>query len=137
MQDKLLFVEIITPQSVLYSGKALAVSVPGTECPFQVLYNHAAIVSALDPGIVIIKDESSVNKYFASDSGFVEVRDNVVSILVQEAAIPSSIDIEMEKKVRDETSVLLNAEKNEQEQDKLANKLKFIDNKIKSVNYIS
>jgi F-type H+-transporting ATPase subunit epsilon len=137
MQDKSLFVEIITPQSVLFTGNALAVSVPGTQSPFQVLHNHAAIVSSLDPGIVIIKDEDSVNKYFATDSGLVEVRENVVSILVQDAVAPDLINLEKENNNKNETSALLVGEKNEQEKEKLSNKLKYIENKIKSVNYIS
>lgn len=137
MTDKSIHVEIITPQAALYSGNALAATVPGTQSPFQVLHNHAAIVSSLEPGIVIIKDENSRNKYFATDSGFVEVRDNVVSILVQDAHAPESIDVEIEKRHRKEISALISAEKNDFEKDKLINKLKYIDNKIKSVNYIS
>ncbi|RPI66540.1 MAG: hypothetical protein EHM43_11245, partial [Ignavibacteriae bacterium] len=54
--DHTLNVSIVTPQSTAFEGKALAVSVPGTQSPFQVLYNHAPIISSLDIGIVKIED---------------------------------------------------------------------------------
>jgi F-type H+-transporting ATPase subunit epsilon len=86
MQDeKLLNVEIVTPEKVLFSGKAVSVSVPGSKSPFQVLYNHAPIVTSLDLGIIKIIDESNHKLFFASSPGFTEVRQNKVSILVENA----------------------------------------------------
>lgn len=86
MQDeKLLNVEIVTPEKVLFSGKAVSVSVPGSKSPFQVLYNHAPIVTSLDLGIIKIIDESNHKLFFASSPGFTEVRQNKVSILVESA----------------------------------------------------
>lgn len=84
-EEKFLNVEIVTPEKVLYSGKAVSVSVPGSKSPFQVLYNHAPIVSSLDLGIIKIIDESNKMLFFASSPGFTEVRQNKVSILVENA----------------------------------------------------
>jgi F-type H+-transporting ATPase subunit epsilon len=50
--EKALQVDIVTPQGSVYSGVVAAVTVPGTVAPFQVLYNHAPIISSLEPGIV-------------------------------------------------------------------------------------
>lgn len=101
MQEKLLDVEIITPQRVLFSGKAVSVSVPGSQSPFQILYNHAPIVSALDLGITKINDENDKTSIYATSSGFTEVRKNQVSILVDTAdnaadIVPAEESIKLE-----------------------------------------
>lgn len=84
-EEKLLNVEIVTPEKVLFTGKAVSVSVPGSKSPFQILYNHAAIVSSLDLGIIKIIDDQNRKLFFASSPGFTEVRQNKVSILVENA----------------------------------------------------
>jgi len=46
--------EIITPESNIYSGEAIAVQLPGLDGSFQVLNNHAPVISALTAGKVKI-----------------------------------------------------------------------------------
>lgn len=77
-------VEIVTPASVVYKGEANAVTLPGTQSSFQVLYNHAAIVSTLEDGKIKIKNDSE-EKIFTTSNGFAEVNNNVVSVLVETA----------------------------------------------------
>ena len=51
--------EIITPESKVFSGDVLAVQLPGTDGLFQVLNGHAPIISALKEGVVkidLVKD---------------------------------------------------------------------------------
>lgn len=83
--EKTLIIEIVTPQKTVFSGNAESISLPGSQSPFQVLYNHAPIVSSLDLGLVYIKRDKDNNKLFATSSGFVEVHDNKVSVLVETA----------------------------------------------------
>ena len=90
--NKLIEVKIVSPQKVIYSGKAVSVSVPGSQSPFQVLYNHAPIVSSLDLGIVKIVDENENTIHFATTKGFTEVRKNIVSILVDNAENAAEFD---------------------------------------------
>lgn len=45
-------VEIVTPEEILYRGEVTAVSVPGVNGEFQMLENHAAIVSVLTKGYI-------------------------------------------------------------------------------------
>ena len=92
-QDKLMSVEIVTPRKIVYSGKAVSVSVPGSESPFQALNNHAPIMSSLDLGIIQIADDSNKTILFATGAGFVEIRNNKVSLLVEAATEASSIDM--------------------------------------------
>jgi F-type H+-transporting ATPase subunit epsilon len=46
--------EVITPESNLFSGEALAIQLPGVDGLFQVLNGHAPIISALKEGVVKI-----------------------------------------------------------------------------------
>tara|TARA_B100000795_G_C22410567_1_gene290675 strand:+ start:47 stop:340 length:294 start_codon:yes stop_codon:yes gene_type:complete len=46
--------EVVSPEAVLFSSKVDFISVPGTDGEFQMLNNHAAIVSTLKEGIVKI-----------------------------------------------------------------------------------
>jgi F-type H+-transporting ATPase subunit epsilon len=92
MTDKYLKIDIITPQSVVYSDYAISVNVPGSQSPFEVLINHAAIVSSLDSGVIKIKCSDSSTIYFAVGTGFIEVKKNEVAILVETAV--KSLDID-------------------------------------------
>ena len=47
-----MYLEIVTPEETLYSGEVESVSVPGTDGDFQMLDNHAPIVSILTSGTV-------------------------------------------------------------------------------------
>jgi F-type H+-transporting ATPase subunit epsilon len=93
MSEHVLNVSIVTPQATAFEGAALAVSVPGSQSPFQVLYNHAPIISSLDIGVVKIEDEKNHVSYYASREGFVEVMKNAVNIVVQELLPASSINL--------------------------------------------
>ncbi len=131
---KLLDIEIVTPQKVIFAGKASSVSVPGSLSAFQVLYNHAPIVSSLDAGIVKIVDSDSNKRYFAIKEGFTEVRNNKVSILVDSAFFANEIDIDSENRELQIATDKLNASENSEEKAKIKNDIKFIQNKIKAFN---
>lgn len=95
MADKLLDIEIVTPQAKIYSGKAESVSLPGSKSPFQVLYNHAPIVSSLDVGLIKIQEDSGKDLWYACSTGFTEISHNKVSVLVENAM--AGTDVEAEK----------------------------------------
>lgn len=57
-------VTIITPEHVMYNGEAKSLSVPGINGEFQMLENHAAIISVLVEGEVKIEGNTTVNKNF-------------------------------------------------------------------------
>lgn len=52
-------IEIITPETVLFSGEATAVQLPGLDGSFQVLNNHAPIISGLKAGDVKVDLENT------------------------------------------------------------------------------
>ncbi len=74
--------EIITPEQKVFSGEATAVQMQGTNGVFQVLNNHAPMISSLKEGnIKIDHDKTTTN--FKVKGGFVEVVDNKVTVLVE------------------------------------------------------
>jgi F-type H+-transporting ATPase subunit epsilon len=91
MSDKLLEVEIVSPQQQLFKGKAISVTVPGSLSPFQILYNHAPIFSTTEIGIVKIEDENKENHFYAVSTGFVEVSNNLVSIVVEQGCAEEEV----------------------------------------------
>tara|TARA_Y100000782_G_scaffold108300_1_gene131658 strand:+ start:780 stop:971 length:192 start_codon:yes stop_codon:yes gene_type:complete len=54
--------EIVSPEATLYSGEATSVILPGTDGAFQLLDNHAAIVSLLEEGVVKVKGATLSDK---------------------------------------------------------------------------
>ncbi|MEC7173712.1 MAG: F0F1 ATP synthase subunit epsilon [Bacteroidota bacterium] len=87
--------EIVSPEATLFSGEVDSVIVPGTTGSFQMLNNHAPIVSTLKKGIVTISgkidlDDTFKNKFkkqddnttlFQISSGTVEMRNNKLILL--------------------------------------------------------
>jgi len=77
--------EILTPEKKIYSGDVYGVQLPGIAGLFEVLDKHAPLVSALGKGnLKILIDRNSVENY-AIQSGFVEVLQNKVTVLVEGA----------------------------------------------------
>ena len=77
--------EILTPEKKLYSGEVYGVQLPGIAGSFEILENHAPLVSALGPGkLKVLKDKNS-SSIFQIQGGFIEVLNNKVSVLVEGA----------------------------------------------------
>jgi F-type H+-transporting ATPase subunit epsilon len=75
-------VEILTPEKKLYSGKASLVKVPGSNGSFEILRNHAPIISTLEKGQIKIVNENEQPVFFDISSGVIEVHKNIITILV-------------------------------------------------------
>ena len=90
-----MYLEIITPEQTLFKGEVDSVLFPGSLGDFQVLNNHAPIVSTLKKGEVTIigklnidptvKDQFEISDkqtILEIDSGTVEMNNNQVTLLV-------------------------------------------------------
>ncbi|MCC6700823.1 MAG: F0F1 ATP synthase subunit epsilon [Fluviicola sp.] len=92
--------EIITPESKIFSGEATAVQFPGLDGSFQVLNNHAPIISALSAGTVkidldtVYKTPEKMNKnisvvnngkalHVTIKGGVIEMQNNKIIVLAE------------------------------------------------------
>ena len=74
--------EIITPDKKIFAGEVTSVSVPGKSGRFEMLNNHAPIISTLLNGKVKVKDKEGV-KTFDVKGGVVENLNNKIIILAE------------------------------------------------------
>ena len=88
-----LFLEVVTPESILVSQEVASVVAPGTEGEFGVLPGHIPFLSGIVPG-ELRYDTDSAKEHMAVSTGFVEVSKNRVSVLVDSAESASDIDVE-------------------------------------------
>ena len=77
-----MFLEIVTPDKKIFSGKVNSVQVPGSKGSFAVLEFHAPIISILEKGRIKIT-EGSAESFYEISGGVVEVKDNNVIILAE------------------------------------------------------
>lgn len=90
-----MYLEIVSPEATLFAGEVTAVTVPGINGEFQMLENHAPIVSLLQEGNVKVKGDITLDEEFEKKfskgangetilsitSGTVEMKDNKVIVL--------------------------------------------------------
>ena len=91
-----MILEIVSPEATLFKGEVTSVSLPGVDGSFQILNNHAPIVSILKQGTVAIAatgfkfDKDVANKFtkvndqnytLEINSGTIEMKDNKVIVL--------------------------------------------------------
>ena len=76
-------ITILTPDKSVFEGAITSVKVPGVGGQFEILNNHAPLVSALEEGPVRVIKEGGEKLTFKIEKGFIEVLRNNVSLLVQ------------------------------------------------------
>ena len=74
--------EIITPDTTIYKGEAELIQLPGIDGSFEILNNHAPLISALKKGKIKIK-KSGKEEFFDINGGVIEVLENKVLILAE------------------------------------------------------
>ena len=79
--------ELVSPDKVLFNGLAQAVLVPGAEGDFQVLSDHAPVMTAMRPGVVGIDDAEGKHRRVFVRGGFADASKKGL-ILLAETAIP-------------------------------------------------
>ena len=76
-------IEIVTPEKIIYEGEVHSLRVPGKKGSFQMLKNHAPIVSTLENGPVFIVDAEGKESKFEIDGGVIEVKNNKIILLAE------------------------------------------------------
>jgi F-type H+-transporting ATPase subunit epsilon len=77
--------EILTPDKKIFEGEVRSVTVPGTMGSFEILNNHAPIISTLDDGKLTVRTAGK-EEVFMVKGGVVEVLNNNVMVLAEAAS---------------------------------------------------
>lgn len=85
---------IVTPEKVFYDGEVASLVVHGSEGYLGVLSNHAPLITALQPGRLEFRDKDEQVEIMAATNGFLEVSNNVATILCDAVERANDIDIE-------------------------------------------
>ncbi|MDD3387227.1 MAG: ATP synthase F1 subunit epsilon [Prevotella sp.] len=78
----MLKLRIVSPEKVIFDGDIESITVPGTLGSFEILNNHAPIISSLGIGKVIYVT-SKTTEELDIQGGFVEVQKNMVELCVE------------------------------------------------------
>ena len=79
-----MLLDIITPDTQLFSGEVASVMLPGIDGDLGILNNHAPLITALKEGeITIVKAENGATETFLTKGGIVEVLNNKVIVLAE------------------------------------------------------
>jgi F-type H+-transporting ATPase subunit epsilon len=76
-------IEIITPDKRIFEGDIKSIRVPGKKGSFQVLKDHAPIISTLENGPVIMIDQAGTEVRYEINGGVIEVRQNKIILLAE------------------------------------------------------
>jgi len=78
-----MFLEIITPDKKIFSGEVSLAQFPGMKGSFEILKDHAPIISTLAKGKIKIIDAEKQTQFFEINSGVVEVQKNKIIVLAE------------------------------------------------------
>ena len=76
-------IEIITPDKKVFEGDIKSIRVPGKKGSFQVLKDHAPIISTLENGPVIMVDQQGNETRYEISGGVIEVKANTIILLAE------------------------------------------------------
>ena len=77
-----MYLEIITPDKRVFEGEVNSAQFPGTQGSFEVLNNHAPLISTLENGRIRVTSAAG-NLYFNVNGGVVEVLKNKIIVLAE------------------------------------------------------
>jgi F-type H+-transporting ATPase subunit epsilon len=96
-----LWVEIRSPDGVLFAGWADSVIVPGSMGSMGILPRHAALMSSLVVGLTKVRASGGREVKLVTGAGFLEIARNRVLLLVDFADDPARIDVKRAQAARD------------------------------------
>lgn len=104
----MLKLEIVTPEKRVLDADVDSVTVPTATGEAGILPNHAPLISALKPGILVYTTKGSIDR-LAISGGFVEVNDNKVAVLADSAETSTEVNAEAARAERESAEKELSA----------------------------
>ena len=99
--EKKITCNILTPDSIIYEGEADLAVVPAVDGEMGFLYSHAPLISELGVGEIRLQNGED-REYLFVDGGFVEIKDNIMTILAENASKKDDIPKEENEHKLDE-----------------------------------
>ena len=76
-----MFLEILSAEEKIFSGEVESVILPGSSGQFQILNNHAPIISTLTKGSIVVIDNNNESQNFNINGGVIEMQNNKIIVL--------------------------------------------------------
>jgi len=76
-----MLLDILTPEKKLFEGEVKSVKFPGTNGEFEMLNNHAPIISTLTKGEIRVLNINSKKEIFNINGGVIEIQNNKIIVL--------------------------------------------------------
>ena len=105
--------EIITPEKIIYKDSVDSITVPGSKGMFQVLKDHAPLMSTIEIGVITFK-KNDESKYLTTAGGTIEVLNNNVLILADSVEVIEDIDIDRAERAKTRAEENIKGKKEEE-----------------------
>ncbi len=92
--------DIVTPERKVYSQEVQMVIARAVTGQLGILPNHAPLLANLEPGLMRVKINESDEEQIAISGGFLEVADNIITVLARTAELPAEIDVSRAQSAR-------------------------------------
>jgi len=102
--------EIVTPFGQTYQSDVTSCTVPGAMGKFQILKDHASMLSLVNIGSIKIEESSGKTVFLATSGGFCEIDNNLIKVIVESAEFSDSIDVDRAKDARERAEKRLQSE---------------------------
>lgn len=126
MAEKQLTLEIVTPEAIKFSGEIKILVTPGPLSSLGVLPDHISLLTTVLTGEVMVRLPDNREIHFAIKEGLLEVNSNHVTLLVDEAAEHSDVNIEEEKILLEKVRSSLTESVDNQTRERLKKELHYI-----------
>jgi F-type H+-transporting ATPase subunit epsilon len=81
-----MYIEVVTPDKSVFSGEVVSATFPGSNGSFQVLNNHAPLISSLAKGTMTLVSKTT-QQSMEVDGGIVEVLNNNIIVLAEKVTL--------------------------------------------------
>ena len=104
-------INIATPEGKMFSGEISSCTAQGANGKFQVLTDHAPLISMIDVGEMKIELDNNKIEFLSTSGGFLEVENNEMNVVVETAEWAKDIDIERAKAAKERAEQRLEEKK--------------------------
>ena len=87
--------DLVSPETLVFSGPVESVVVPSVEGEFMVLRDHAPVMAMLKPGVVHFEEGNGAKHNLFVRGGFADVANNTLTILAEQAVAVDKLDAAM------------------------------------------